>query len=57
MFLASFADLLIGSPEWTAQRPIRLAHDWGLIDYDEYERRRWERDYEGLPEKCYRPLD
>jgi len=38
---------------WELMRPVRLAHDWGLIDTDEYWRRQWEWDPNDLPLACY----
>jgi hypothetical protein len=33
---------------WERERPLRAALDRGQISLDEYNRRRWERDYTGL---------
>lgn len=38
---------------WDLERPLRIAYDNGHIGYTEYNRRRAEGDYQGLPKECY----
>lgn len=49
-----FLDVITYGPDFDHNRPIRLAHDWGLISTAEFQWRHVRHDPWGLPEQCYR---